>query len=269
MVRLVTPIVTPLQCRGKGFDLSSQPDLPPKSHATLSALTVKRNGLIGELGAFCIREYWCYDLPRAKDFLRSYACSFYDLLKEAYSHQIYIWDREKQIADEAVQITIACWDNFNVAEQEEPWDETLRNAIVLHNGGRPLRGDAEPQTQRVNPFSQSNYAASGVDITSGSPLLKMAMTPQLGSPSAYKPLLPLVVTPPKPKRLSAQVDCRPAAALIDKYIHSQAISLTELATKAQTTDRTLRRLRKDGRIHRDILKRLARAMNIGVDKLIG
>lgn len=118
------------------------------------------------------------------------------------------------------------------------------------------------------PAPSEEQRRAGIDMASASLLMKAA-TPQTAPLIGSMPPRTLLTTPPKPKRLSAQVDCRPAAVLIDKYISSNAISLTELATKAQTTDRTLRRLRKDGKIHRDVLKRLAKAMNIGLDRLIG
>jgi hypothetical protein len=88
----------------------------------------------------CINgRHGCYDVARAKDFLRSYACSFYGLLKDAYSQRIFIHEWEQDIAEEAIQITLACWANFNVSPRAESWAEILHSAIVQHVG-HPLRG---------------------------------------------------------------------------------------------------------------------------------
>jgi hypothetical protein len=157
--------------------LPSEPELPPKNVATLNALTTKRSLLRGELASHCISDYLgCYDLPRAKDFLRTYACLFYDLLKEAYSNKIATWECEDLIAIEAIQITLACWEGFGAGPSAESWIDTLHKAIIQHVG-HSLRGhagvvQAEP---RLDAIQASRYAASGVDIASASPLLKMAI----------------------------------------------------------------------------------------------
>jgi len=110
----------------------------------------------------------------------------------------------------------------------------------------------------------ASFARAGIDMASASPLLMRRHT---AAQSGVEP--PQPVNSAKKSRASAQVDCRPAAAFILQYINSKVMSLTDLAIKAQTTDRTLRRLRNEGKIRRDILKRLADAMGVSIDKLVG
>jgi hypothetical protein len=136
MVRLVTHIVAPLLRRGKGVSLSPGIDLPPKSRSTLEKLTFKRNSLLGELSTYCVQNYECYDQQRAKDFLRTSTCEFFDILMQAYGGLA--WDREDEVADEAIGIAIACWDNFNVSPKGEFWINTLRVTVIQHLG-RQLR----------------------------------------------------------------------------------------------------------------------------------
>ena len=119
--------------------MSSDRELPPKSLKTLGALEVMRMSLHNALRTHCIADYVCHDRVRAKDFLRSYACSIFDFLKEAYSEKISIWEWETDIADEAVQITISCWANFGVNPPPVYWAEILHRTIIQHVG-RPLRG---------------------------------------------------------------------------------------------------------------------------------
>ncbi len=144
--------------------LPSQSELPPKSLATLNVLTTKRARLGTELSMHCISDRkGCYDLARAKDYLRSYACSFFDLLKEAYSHEIHIWEWEVSIAEEAIQITLACWSNFNVDPPAEAWIETLRSTIAQHVG-HPLRG----RTQKSLEVPQGEAPSVSPPITTRS-----------------------------------------------------------------------------------------------------
>lgn len=139
--------------------------------STLNSLTVKRIQLSGELSSHCISDHHgCYDLARAKDFLRSYVCLFYELLKKDYSEKITIWDWEQQIAEEAIQITLKVWSSFEVGPLAPTWVETLRSAVVQHVG-HPLRTHGAP----VHLPPPSAYAASGIDIASASPLLKMVI----------------------------------------------------------------------------------------------
>lgn len=137
-----------------------------------------------ELSAYCIQNFVCYDLPRAKDFMRTSTCEIYEVLKKEYSSAA--WHREDEVADEAAQIAIACWDNFNVYQKEKGfWVKPLRDTIIQHNGGRPLRSQRQKTADASASQSASAelegkalplsaYAASGVDIASGSPLLIMA-----------------------------------------------------------------------------------------------
>ena len=178
MKRLVTLIVTPLLCRDKGASLSLGIDLPPKSQSTLHKLTLKRNSLIGDLSNYCIQNFECYDLPRAKDFIRTYTCEFFDILREAYGGLAFY--REDEVADEAIAIAVACWNNFNAHPNGEFWIDTLRVTIIQYLG-RNFRKEQTSEVSQVQTLprlslgKQANaYAASGVDMASASPLMKMA-----------------------------------------------------------------------------------------------
>ncbi len=139
--------------------------------STLSSLSVKRMQLSGELSSHCISDHrGCYDLALAKDFLRSYVCSFYEILKKDYGEKIFTWDWELQIAEEAIQITLQVWSSFEVIPLAPTWVETLKSAVVQHVG-HPLRTHGAP----VHLPPSSAYAASGIDIASASPLMIMAM----------------------------------------------------------------------------------------------
>ena len=47
---------------------------------------------------------------------------------------------------------------------------------------------------------------------------------------------------------------------MEKYLRDNGIGLTDFASRAQTTDRTLRSFRKTGKVRRDIFEGIAKAM---------
>jgi energy-converting hydrogenase A subunit M len=55
---------------------------------------------------------------------------------------------------------------------------------------------------------------------------------------------------------------------MEAYIQAKGLGLTEFATQAQTTDRSLRRFRQTGKIRRDIFENIAKAMKITKEELI-
>jgi hypothetical protein len=55
---------------------------------------------------------------------------------------------------------------------------------------------------------------------------------------------------------------------MEAYIQAKGLGLTEFATQAQTTDRSLRRFRQTGKIRRDIFENIAKAMKITKKELI-
>jgi hypothetical protein len=74
--------------------------------------------------------------------------------------------------------------------------------------------------------------------------------------------------PTEKQRLSATVTCPAAARKLESYLRANAIGLTEFATKAQTTDRTLRTFRRTGNVRRDIFDNIAKAMGLTKEKLL-
>jgi hypothetical protein len=149
--------------------LLSQPELPAKSLSTLGALEVKKHLLRTDLSLYCINDHGCYNKDGAKDYLRSYCCSIFDFLKDAYSSKVAIWDWEEQIVEEAIRITLECWDHFNsVYPPASVWRPTLHDAIVQHLG-RPIR-------QRLQRALEPP-----VNMASASPLMIMAETAGRGA----------------------------------------------------------------------------------------
>lgn len=75
-------------------------------------------------------------------------------------------------------------------------------------------------------------------------------------------------TPQANIRLSSTINSPSAARKMEAYIQAKGLGLTEFATQAQTTDRSLRRFRQTGKIRRDIFENIAKAMKITKEELI-
>jgi hypothetical protein len=73
----------------------------------------------------------------------------------------------------------------------------------------------------------------------------------------------------KMKRLKSTITSPAAVKKLDAYLEAKGIGLTDFASRAQTTDRTLRSFRKTGKVRRDIFTSIAKAMGMTKDELLG
>lgn len=153
--------------------MSSSPELPPKSLSVLNVLNNRRAALGTELATHCINDgFGCHDLARAKDLLRTYACLIFDTLITEYRSRVAIRDFEYQIAEEAIEIILACWDNLGVDPPAISWLPVLRNAITLHVGhdlngsqaNRDLRAPASAQTQDFRTIEKPTEPSFGREL---------------------------------------------------------------------------------------------------------
>jgi len=72
----------------------------------------------------------------------------------------------------------------------------------------------------------------------------------------------------KHKRLTSTIYSPQAAQRVEQFCKERGIGMTEFATQAGTTDRTLRSFRKTGKVRRSILDGIAKAMRTTREKLI-
>jgi DNA-binding Xre family transcriptional regulator len=72
----------------------------------------------------------------------------------------------------------------------------------------------------------------------------------------------------KPKRASSTITSLAAAQKMEAYIEKKNIGMTEFATRAGITDRTLRSFRKTGKIRRSLVEGIAKAMGITKEELL-
>jgi len=167
-MRVAGFIVSPLLFRGNGTALAILLELPPKSIEALGILTSKRSSLKRELQIHCMQDSFCYDIARAKDYLRSYTCSIFDFLKKHYSTKIDTYSYEHLIGAEAVNIVLACWNDFDPLIKAATWEPTLKRSLDEHVG-RPLGG--EPATvkpeQSAPPIDSITAKGAGSNMGAG------------------------------------------------------------------------------------------------------
>jgi len=231
--------------------------------------------LSGELSSHCISDHrGCYDLARAKDFLRSYVCLFYELLKKDYSDKINVWKWEQQIAEEAIEITLKVWSSFDVGPVAAAWVETLLNAVVQHVG-QPLRGQPQQEIAPVNPFHDASYplpgkqaasyALAGIDISSGSPLLMMAHT--AAQESVRRGETAHAFTAPK-RRIPRSIHSESAAKKLEDYLNAKGLSQTQFAIQINVNQKTLYRFRRTGNVGKSVAQDIAQAMGTTLEEFI-
>jgi hypothetical protein len=71
-----------------------------------------------------------------------------------------------------------------------------------------------------------------------------------------------------PRRLTPTVTSTKAARIVEHYMSANGIGASEFAVLCETTDRTLRRFRRTGKIRRDILHRIAKVMGTTFEGLL-
>jgi DNA-binding Xre family transcriptional regulator len=70
-----------------------------------------------------------------------------------------------------------------------------------------------------------------------------------------------------PKRMPSSITSLAAVKRMDAFRAKKHWNLTEFATQAQTTERTIRKFRKTYSIRRSILEGIAKAMNMTIEEL--
>jgi hypothetical protein len=139
--------------------LSEERELPALSLVMHSALSTKRLRLHSDLNDYCMDGYECHDINRAKELLRSYACSIYDQLKDFYTGKIPTWQWEIEIAEQSIGIVLKCWDNFNASPDSIISEEALFRTISQH-AGYTLRSSAQ-RTESPLPSSPLTAKTKG------------------------------------------------------------------------------------------------------------
>lgn len=257
------------------------PPIPPLSVAKAHEIDAIQGKLVRVLEHCMDPDGQIGDELKVKTYLSSYVVEIFQEYLGAYvaSPNLKLWIPELKL--NASKWVLSCLSDYRGVTDEDieryggflltTLDEHVKSTFsAFGNSANPiLAALAEPQP---NAKLASAYAASGVDVDSGSPLLRMAIAAgnraQLQPPNAYKVAPPLTITPSKPQRLSAQVTCPSAAQKMQKYIDAQGMNQTEFAIQAGTSDKTIRKFRQTGKVKRSILTGIASAMGITKEELL-
>jgi len=180
------------------------------------------------------------------------------------------WVDEKFLPDQRV-LTDAVAEQYDYARQE----------VAAEQAG-PVLGKRPQSLPRLAPLRVGQGVLKERHQKPYDELLSAAPTPVTLGPSAVPVLSkePLIFRPegltgdakPIPngqrKRLSSVVMSPIAARRVEAYIDSGVVTLTEFASKAGTTDRTIRAFRRTGKVRRQIFDGIARAMGTTRESLL-
>jgi hypothetical protein len=161
---------------GKTFEVSDMPPLSREFHDDLRGLEHQ----FGKALSRCISSMdELFDPNAAFEYARTYAIEFYDLYYGFYSHYPAYKEHWCPASEAfALQRVIQCLSNYSVLSEFLNRDhriERIRRTISDHAKAKPI--------PLVPSTLVSAYAASGVDIASGSPLLKMAAAAGIPTPA--------------------------------------------------------------------------------------
>jgi hypothetical protein len=253
MKRLDTLIVTPLLCRckgamGKTFEVSDMPALSREFHDELRGIEHQ----FGKALSRCISSMdELFDPNAAFEYARTYAIEFYDLFYGFYSRYPDYREHWRPASEAfALQRVIQCLNNYSVLQAFLNRDHRIER----------IRRTISDHAQRVPPplipgKLPSAYAASGIDVASGSPLLKMAAA---SPPSVWAPV-------PR-KRIGRSIHSEKAARRMEAYFQDKCITQTQFSVTVDADIKTLYRFRKTGKVDKSVAKRIANAMGITLEQ---
>jgi hypothetical protein len=194
------------------------------------------------------------------EYLRSYVVAMYDLYYDFYSQFSDL--REHWLIASAhnasIRVFIMLRDQFITDEELFPvYRKKLMETVADYAKRKHV---TPPQPKLGNLLAKADYIAAGIDISSTTPLLKMAMA---------MPTLPIFkLASPKPQRMPGVIYAPQAAKRMEDFIKNAGMKQADFAGHAQTTERTLLRFRRSGKVRSAILDGIANAMRISREDLL-
>jgi hypothetical protein len=129
-----------------------------------------------------------------------------------------------------------------------------------------LEVDAEATPQSDGTKGPDNQ--SGAEVIAGSPPADWTGGPDRNSESDAGQEQLKTAQAQTRRRLSSCVTSHVAARRLEEYVEGNNIGLTEFATKVGTTDTTLRRFRRTGRVRRGLLDAIASEMGTTRESIV-
>ena len=207
----------------------------------------------------CISHYECRQPERAKDYLRAYVCSIFDLLWAYYDLKLDVFDYQTEIANEAIRNTLSPWENFNVSKRADSWVETLRTALNQHTGRtiwKPEKTDT--QDSSLTGKQASAYARAAIDIAS-SPLL---MYIEQANRTEEQPSQAGLVPPPSPESIGAQIKAYILEARLRPEDIAEEIGIQPRNVYRHLSGETLPTLSNIGKYESALSKHLKRTVKL-------
>jgi hypothetical protein len=130
-------------------------------------------------------------------------------------------------------------------------------------GGEYVAWDGERYV--VRPTAESILADSRLMLVGPVKRVSNAVAKPAEHATAAKPT---VKVPTAPKRLSSLIHSPSAAQKMQDYMNRKGLNQTEFGIQAQTSDKTIRKFIKTGKVKRSILVGIAAAMRLSKEDLL-
>lgn len=248
---------------GKRLEISDMPPLTVEMHEELRRLERELQNALDS----CCSSHELLDKHAAFEYARTYAVKFYDCFYSFYSRvpdETYRPHWRPASETFAFNRVVQCIENNLSVSRYFAADTTRVERIKRTISDQAKK---QPILERV-PSLASAYAASGVDIASGSPLLKMVAAASTSShlqppnaPSVWAPV------PPAPRqRIGRSLHSEKAAQRMEAYIQTKGITQTQFSVAVDADPKTLYRFRKTGKVEKSVAIRIANAMGITLEQ---
>lgn len=241
---------------GKTFEASDMPPLTKEMHQELRLLEWELRSAFSK----CCNSYSLDDSQAAFEYARTYAVKFYDCYYGFYSKDRNpIYQPHWRPASEALalQRVVKCIEDMDVIHTY-----FKRNSDLVARIQKTISAHAEP-IPLVTGKQASAYIASGIDIASGSPLLKMAVA------AAQTSGLQMAPTSAQPKRrIPRSIQSKSAVKKLEDYLNNKGLSQTEFAVRINVDQKTLYRFRATGKVGKPVAQAIAQAMGITLEELV-
>ncbi|MDR3773278.1 MAG: helix-turn-helix transcriptional regulator [Terracidiphilus sp.] len=198
-----------------------------------------------------------FDAERAFQVLRAYTVEIFDVVYPAFQKKIgYESAWIPDIVGDTIFRALTVYEAHNAHGMPSMGvlSQTLEATLLDHLKELKSREDLTLTGKQA-----SAYAASGVDLASGSPLLMMIAAAGRGAhlqPSNVR----------SGKRIGRSIHSDKAARRMEAYIQEKGITQTQFSVAVNADTKTLYRFRRTGKVEKSVAKRIAEAMGITLEQ---
>jgi hypothetical protein len=257
----------------KPLEVSDMPPLTEDMHRKLRK--IERD--LGIAFGNCCHSYDLNDREAAFEYARTFSINFFDCYYEFYSkipdpaysaHWLPASERFAfQRVVKCIENQFAIRDFFN---RNPDRVDRIKRTIADHAKGAAVNQAQMPtrETQQLALTGRqaANYARSGIDLNSASPLLMMAIKAAQESGKVFPPEKQRSTL--TRRRIPRSIYSESAAKRLEDHLNAKGLSQTQFAIEINVDVKTLYRFRKTGRVGKSVAQIIAKAMGKTLEEFI-